>query len=132
MNRGPPDQEAKIRELGEMMQHEAPQLAKRLMECGADATSFYWPAGAQEFRYQHEICIPAAIADYLLAVMLSLSPRPRGRPAKKSTQAARVLAEMYSQRKAARTIAATTGENPEIVRVRLVTRKKKRPRKPRE
>ena len=114
------------------MQAEAPRLAARLEECGADATSLWWPPNLRDDRWEHQIMIPAPIADFLLAMTLSLIPRPQGRPAKISTQAARILAGTHSQREAARTIALETGEDPEAIRKLLVNRKKKRPRKPRK
>jgi hypothetical protein len=79
MKRSPPDQDAEIRNMGKILQDEASRLAERLVECGADATSFFWPDDLHDFRRQQQVCIPSGIADCLLAVMLSLPARPRGR-----------------------------------------------------
>jgi hypothetical protein len=123
-----------VRDFGVMMQDEAVRLARRLEECGADAPRYLWPWPSRVEREQRRngevIEIPAGLADILHAIMLSLIPRPLGRPPKKSTAVARKLVEAgFSKRDASRLIASEVKEDPEDLRRRL--RQKPKPRKPR-
>ena len=123
-----------VRDYGGMLQAEAVRFARRLKECGADAPRYLWPWPSRMEREQPRngdvIEIPAFFADMLHAVMLSLIPRPRGAPPKKSTTIARKLVESgLSKRDISRLIASATKENPENLRRRL--RQKHKPRKPR-
>lgn len=113
------------RELGQALQGEAATLAARLVEHGADANRFLEPGYPDED--DRMVSIPLAIADMLHAVMLSLRPNPRGRPSKRSTEAAKILAKgaTMSKRETSRLIADTADENAENIR-RALRRPSKR------
>jgi hypothetical protein len=122
-----------IRKLGKAVISEAPMFAELLAYYGADAARCFRSAADQPDYQNQRIDIPAQIADFLAAMMLALSPLPRGRPPKKSTLQARQVMRFFgwSQREAARVIANYTGEGAEALRLRLVARSKTRSRKPR-
>jgi hypothetical protein len=123
-----------VRDFGGMLQAEAVRLARKLEERGAAAPRYLWPWPYRMEREQRRngevVEIPAWLADMLHAVMLSLIPRPRGRPPKKSTTMARKVVEAgFSKQDISRLIASEMKENPENLRRRL--RQKPKPRKPR-
>jgi hypothetical protein len=96
-----------IRDYGEWVRGAAGDLALRLEEYGADANRYIL---TNNHRGDNDvITIPAALADVLHAVLLSLVPGTRGRPPKRSTTEARKLLEVkFSKRDASRLLASVT------------------------
>ena len=119
------DLEVQLREKGKWVEGKALVLAELLLKYGAEPTRLLEP----EFNYSGQMVrIPAEAADYLVALLLHVTPRPRGRPPKDSTLYARILTNAgMPQRKAARLTAKNTGESADNLRKRLVTRSRKTP-----
>jgi hypothetical protein len=102
-----------------MLQGKALLIALGLEDCGADANQYIL---TDKHRGDSDVIeIPAALADDLHALVLSLIPRPRGRPPNPLTEVARQYMEHkgWSKRKTARLIAKAAKENPESIRRRL-------------
>ena len=118
-----------LREKGKWVKGKALTLATLLLKHGAEPTRLL----AREFDYSGQMVrIPAEAADYMVALLLYVTPRCRGGRLKESTLYARILmAAGMSQRQAAGIVAKKTGESAVNIRPRLVVRKKTRSRKPR-
>jgi hypothetical protein len=67
----------RLREIGERQAADAYEMAAELDTYGADASVLLLRKGAWQPRRPHQVCIPTAFADALMAILLSL-PRPRG------------------------------------------------------
>ncbi len=74
---------------------------------------FYESPDTFDYGLEPKVCIPAPVADLLLAVMVGLTPGPLGRLPKQSTLDARKAMEIFgwSKRTAARVIATQTGKS---------------------
>ena len=116
-----------LREKGKWVKGKALTLGKMLLDHGAEPTRLLEP----NFDYGGRmVSIPAEALDYMVALLLYVTPRPRGRTPKELTLYARILTDAgMTQRKAARLTANNTGESDDNLRKRLVTRSKVRPRK---
>ena len=80
--------EMQLREKGKWVKGKALTLAKLLVKHGAEPTRLLEP----EFDYSGQMVrIPAEAADYMVALLLYVTPRPRGGPPKQSTLYARIL-----------------------------------------
>jgi hypothetical protein len=121
------DLEMQLREKGKWVKGKAMTLGTMLLDHGAEPTRLLEP----NFDYGGRmVSIPTEALDYMVALLLYVTPRPRGRTPKESTLNARILTDAgMSQRKAARLTANITGESADNLRKRLGTPSKVRPRK---
>src|SRR4249919_3745567 len=94
------DLEIQLRGKGKWVKGKALTLATLLLKHGADPTRLLEP----EFDYGGQtVRIPAEAADYMVALLLYVTPRRRGKRTKQSTLDARILTDFFgmTQRRAA-------------------------------
>jgi hypothetical protein len=115
-----PTMDLDLHDFGEVMQERAEVLARRLEACGADASRYLWPCPSPDQRRAGEVIeIPARLADLLHAVMLSLVPRPKGRPPKRSTMQARELVKAGRTKRDISRLLASANDSSENIRAAL-------------
>ena len=127
--KSPYDRERELRKKGQIVIDRPLTVAAMLMECGAEPSRLLEP----DFDYRGlQVSVPAPIADLLVAGLMCVRKKGRGRAPMDSTLMARILTDWFgiSKHKASRLVAEGTGEDPEAIRLRLATRSKNRSRKP--
>jgi hypothetical protein len=123
----------RLREIGERQAADAYEMAAELGTYGADASVLLLRKGAWQPRRPHQVCIPTAFADALMALLLSL-PRPQigRRIINWSPQRVQALLDSgMSLRAAAKKESERTGKEAEDI-ARVMRRRRQNKRKPRK
>lgn len=114
----------RIKKIGKRFKLEAFDLADNLHSYGADASTYLLPLEERAKRWAavDNVCIPAAFADALMALLLAL-PRPERGPGRRRlwsvSEAQQLRADGKSIRAIARIFSRRTGQPFESIRRRL-------------
>jgi hypothetical protein len=104
-----------LRAAGKARKPEAHRFADRLLRTALRS----WREG------RDAISVPPHLLSEVVLLLLALPGPQRGRPRKASTRRALELSAQHSVREAARLIAKSTGENPENIRARVLSAKRR-------